>query len=263
MARHWITNEDNEGLQVVARFRNHEFGLITTVKELDLDLGEDKDEDSANTSMDFEVAAGALGQIKIYMARTFNIKRYELTGDINLGGGQVTSNIKEADLVVVGTDPKEKESEFLMDTSTPQIQLELLYKIIDKEVPLSNIIGTPSKVSFAPSTTDSQRGDRTSSTRGSKYGLPRRIPVIPPQPPSISSPSWTSQSATSQGGSSKGLKIGGGAVKASLNPKYTTLINVRVTFSQAENPAEITQSAISGLYDFQGGGSSFRTPAFR
>ena len=218
-----------------------------SVKELDLDLEEDKDEDSTNTSMDVEVAAGALGQIKIYMAGTFNIKRYELTGDIKLGGGQVTSNIKEADLVVVGTDLKEKESEFLKDTTTPQIQLELLHKIIDKEVPLSNIIGTPSRVSFATSTTVSQSRDGTASTSGSKYGLPRRIPVIPPQPPSISSPSWTSQSATSQGGSGKGLKIGGGAVKANLNPKYTTLINVRVTFSQAENPAEITQSAISGL----------------
>ena len=57
-----------------------------SIKELDLDLGEDKDEDSANTSMDFEVTTGALRQTKIYMAGTFNIKRYELTGDITLGG---------------------------------------------------------------------------------------------------------------------------------------------------------------------------------
>ena len=34
---------------------------------------------------------------------------------------------------------------------------------------------------------------------------------------------------------------------ASLDPKHTTLLNVRVTFSQAENPAEIAQSAFSGL----------------
>jgi hypothetical protein len=140
-----------------------------SVKELVLDLGDDKHDTSANTSMECESTAGALGQIRIYMAGTFNIKRYKLIGDIKLGGGQVTSNIKEADLVVVGTDPKETEIEYLKDTLTPQIQLELLYKVIDAEVPLSNIIGTPSKVSFAISTTDNQRGDRTSSTRESKY----------------------------------------------------------------------------------------------
>ena len=196
---------------------------------------------------------GAVGQNRHTISSTMDLCCYkddaynELIGDINIGGGQVTSNNKEADLVVVGTDPKEKESEYLKDTSIPQIQLELLYKVIDEEVPLSNIIGTPSKVSFAPSTTDNQRGDRTSSTRGSKYGFPRRIPVPPPQPPSISSPSWTSQSATSQGGSGKGLEIGGGAGTSSLNPKYTILLNVRVTFSQAENPAEIAQLTISGL----------------
>ena len=213
--------------------------------------------------MECESAAGALGQIRIYMAGTFNIKQYELIGDIKLGGGQVTSNIKEADLVVVGTDPKETEIEYLKDTSTPQIQLELLYKVIDEEVPLSNIIGTPSKVSFAPSTTDNQRGDGTSSTRGSKYGFPRRIPVPPSQPPSISSPSWTSQSATSQGGSGKGLEIGGGAGTASLNPKHTTLLNVRVTFLQAENPVEIAQLTMWLINDFQGGGSSYCTPVSR
>ena len=70
-------------------------------------MGDDKVDASANTLMDCKPAAGALGQIKIYMAGTFNIKRYELIGDINLGGGQVTGNIKEADLVVVGTNPKE------------------------------------------------------------------------------------------------------------------------------------------------------------
>ena len=100
-----------------------------SVKELVLDLEEDKDEDSTNTSMDVEVAAGALGQIKIYMAGTFNIKRYELTGDIKLGGGQVTSNIKEADLVVVGTDLKEKESEFLKDTTTPHSKQSIVRNI--------------------------------------------------------------------------------------------------------------------------------------
>ena len=43
-----------------------------SVKELVLDLGDDKDDTSANTSMECESAAGALGQIRIYMAGTFN-----------------------------------------------------------------------------------------------------------------------------------------------------------------------------------------------
>jgi hypothetical protein len=75
---------------------------------------------------------GAVGQNRQTISSTMDLCCYKddaynkLIGDINIGGGQVTSNNKEADLVVVGTDPKEKESEYLKDTSIPQIQLELL-----------------------------------------------------------------------------------------------------------------------------------------
>jgi hypothetical protein len=87
-------------------------------KELVLHLGDDKDDNSTDSSMKCDPFVGALGQTRIYMIGTFNLKRYKLMEDIKQCGGQVTSNIKEADLVVVGTDPKEREMEYLKETST-------------------------------------------------------------------------------------------------------------------------------------------------
>jgi hypothetical protein len=117
-----------------------------------------------------------LGQSKIYTTGTFNINRHEVDEEIKQGGGQVTSNIKEADLIVVGNNPSEREMVYLKGRSIPQIDLELLYKVLQAEIPLSSIMDTPGKVSFASSTIGIQRGDSSSSKSVLKYGFPPRIP---------------------------------------------------------------------------------------
>jgi hypothetical protein len=237
--------------QELASMSTHSSSSLS-IKALDLTLGEDTEEASSDSSMKCNSAEGGLGQIKIYTTGTFNMKRQEMDEEIKRGGGQVTSNIKEANLVVVGTNPREGEMEYLISESIPYIDLELLFKVLQAEVSLSSIMDTQSKVSFASSTIGIQRGDSSSSKSKSrlKYGLPRRIPVGRSNSPSISSPSWNSKSVNSQGGtgfSKFGRTLGGGASPVDLTPKHTTFLNVRVTFPQTENPADIAQSSIGNL----------------
>jgi hypothetical protein len=147
-----------------------------SIKELEPTLGEDTEEISATSLMKCDSVEGVLGQNKIYTTGTFNINRHEVDEEIKQGGVQVTSNIKEADLIVVGNNPSEREMVYLKGRSIPQINLELLYKVLQAEIPLSSIMDTPGKVSFASSTIGIQRGDSSSSKSVSKYGFPRRIP---------------------------------------------------------------------------------------
>jgi hypothetical protein len=203
----------------------HSSSSLST-KDLELTLGEDTEETSGTSLMKCDSVEGALGQIKIYMTGTFNIK------EIKLGGGKVTSNIKEANLVVVGTNPREREMEYLKGRLIPQINLELLFKVLQAEVPLLSIMDTPGKVSFASSTIGIQRGDSSSSKSVSKYGFPPRIPAGPSYSPSILSPSWNSKSASSQGGiglSKFGRTVGGGTLPVDLTPKHTNFLNILPT----------------------------------
>jgi BRCT domain type II-containing protein len=154
----------------------HSSSSLSVSKELELTLGEDTEEISATSLMKCDSVEGVLGQSKIYTTGTFNINRHEVDEEIKQGGGQVTSNIKTADLIVVGNNPGEREMEYLKGRSIPQIDLELLYKVLQAEIPLSSIMDTPGKVPFASSTIGIQRGDSSSSKSVSKYGFPRRIP---------------------------------------------------------------------------------------
>jgi BRCT domain type II-containing protein len=95
-----------------------------SVKDLELTLGEDTEETSTNSLMRCESVEGVLGQYKIYTTGTLNMNRHEVDEEIRKGGGRVISNKKEADLIVVGNNPNEREMEYLESKSIPHIDLD-------------------------------------------------------------------------------------------------------------------------------------------
>jgi hypothetical protein len=73
----------------------------------------------------------------------------DLTEEIESSGGIVIEGIAGEDIVVVGDQPRDEDIQSMTNTSTPWTDLELLYKVMELEVSLWDIAGTPSKVSLA------------------------------------------------------------------------------------------------------------------
>jgi hypothetical protein len=93
---------------------------------------------------------GVIVKSKVYLAGNFNdnVNLSNLTEEIESSGGIVIDAITGADIVVVGDQSKDEDVQSMStNTSTPRIDLELLYKVMKLEVPLWDIAGTPSKVS--------------------------------------------------------------------------------------------------------------------
>ena len=93
---------------------------------------------------------GVLVKSKVYLAGNFNVNvnLSNLTEEIESSGGIVIDAITGADIVVVGDQSKDEDVQSMpTNTSTPRIDLELLYKVMKLEVSLWDIAGTPSKVS--------------------------------------------------------------------------------------------------------------------
>jgi hypothetical protein len=82
---------------------------------------------------------GVLVKSKVYLAGNFNVNvnLSNLTEEIESSGGIVIEEIAGADIVVVGDQSKDEDIQSMStNTSTPRIDLELLYKVMELEVSL-------------------------------------------------------------------------------------------------------------------------------
>jgi hypothetical protein len=105
---------------------------------------EDNDDILLSRSSKIKSIEGVLVKSKVYLAGNFNVNLSNLTKEIELSGGIVTKEI-----VVVGDQPRDEDIQSMSKTSTPWTDLELLYKVMEMEESLLDIIGKPSKVSLA------------------------------------------------------------------------------------------------------------------
>ena len=77
---------------------------------------------------------------KVYLAGNFNVNLSNLTQKIELSGGIVINEIAGADIVVVGDQPRDEDIQSMSKTITPWTDLDLLYKVMEMEESLLDII---------------------------------------------------------------------------------------------------------------------------
>ena len=108
---------------------------------------------------------------KVYLAGNFNVNLSNLTQKIELSGGIVINEIAGADIVVVGDQPRDEDIQSMSKTITPWTDLDLLYKVMEMEESLLDIIGKPSKVSLA------EKPNKQPLAYICGYVVPKRCPL--------------------------------------------------------------------------------------
>jgi len=109
---------------------------------------EDNDAIILSRRCKFKSIEGMLVKSKVYLAGNFNVNLSNLTQKIELSGGIVINEIAGADIIVVGDQPRDEDIQSMSKTITPWTDLELLYKVMEMEESLLDIIGKPSKVDY-------------------------------------------------------------------------------------------------------------------
>ena len=196
---------------------------------------EDNDAIILSRRSKFKSIEGVLVKSKVYLAGNFNVNLSNLTQKIELSGGIVINEIAGADIVVVGDQPRDEDIQSMSKTITPWTDLDLLYKVMEMEESLLDIIGKPSKVSLA------EKPNKQPLAYICGYVVPKRCPLSQRKytgSPSALSLPLTGQSASAQGRRGSGQSDNnksGATVQNPIFKHHTILTATKPTSNTSES----------------------------
>jgi hypothetical protein len=194
---------------------------------------EDNDAIILSRRSKFKSIEGVLVKSKVYLAGNFNVNLSNLTQKIELSG--VINEIAGADIVVVGDQPRDEDIQSMSKTITPWTDLDLLYKVMEMEESLLDIIGKPSKVSLA------EKPNKQPLAYICGYVVPKRCPLSQRKytgSPSALSLPLTGQSASAQGRRGSGQSDNnksGATVQNPIFKHHTILTATKPTSNTSES----------------------------
>jgi hypothetical protein len=192
-----------------------------------------------------------LDQVRFHFVGNFQVDLTSWKEDILYYGGLLVFSIEETDVAVVPDHNNKADIQLLKKKGISVVSLTDLHTVLNGDTLLANVIETPSKVMFAEDAMTNNKETRSppTSTRTERH---HRIPMselkCPPGGASVSSISAAGQSGGSSGG--RGFfhqrEIPATTVGTAAS-KFTSILNIKITFPQSEDPKEVSQSAIRGL----------------